>query len=73
MPQFDKSISLGNVLTIIAIIGGLMTFGMQFENRITVIEEAQAATLYREAQFQAYVKEKLSEIREDVRELRKGK
>jgi cell division protein FtsL len=65
-----KGIGLGNILTIIIIIGSMFVFFLSYHDRLTLVESAQASNERRETAFQQYVREALSEIRQDVRELR---
>lgn len=53
-------IRLGDWLVIASVIGGLFVFGLRYENRLTVVETAQAG--------QTSV---LQDIREELRELRR--
>jgi hypothetical protein len=65
-----QKIGLGNVLTILIILGAMFGFFLSYHDRLTLVESAQAANEKRETAFQQYVREALSEIRQDVRELR---
>jgi len=65
-----KGIGLGNILTIIIIIGAMFGFFLSYHDRLTLVESAQASNERRETAFQQYVREALGEIRQDVRELR---
>jgi hypothetical protein len=73
MPTIERTISLGNILTIITIVVGGFGFVLNYSERLVVVEQAQASGTIQDAHFQIYVKEVLNEIKRDVRELREKK
>lgn len=68
--QFQKSISLGNVLTIASIVGGLITVYSQFKADIAVMQ----ATIVQQREVDRQHEQALSqlrvEIRDDIREIK---
>ena len=41
--HYQATISLGNLLTIAALIGGTFVFALKYENRLTIVEGAVAS------------------------------
>lgn len=79
MPRFDKTITLGNILTIIALVGAALTlaFGnpgdyIRVEARVTALEKADANAQQRMLEFRRDMQQGFADVRSDLRELRQA-
>ena len=64
MPRVDPTVTLGNLLTILTILGSAFGFFLGYHDRLIIVEKAQAHAIeirelnkFHETQFQLYVKQ----------------
>lgn len=69
-PKFVREISLGNMLSVLAIVGGVATFFLNYNDRLLKVEAAQTSADQRGQQFQREILQRLEDLQTDVRELR---
>lgn len=77
--KFLPVITMGNVLTIVAMVGSTLTlaFGnpgdyIRAEARITALENAAQASERRDLEFQRDVRQRLTDLGNDLREFRQS-
>ena len=68
--QFQKTISLGNVLTIVSIVGGLITVYSQFKADIAVMQANLVQQREVDRQHEAALSQLRTEIRDDIKEIK---
>jgi hypothetical protein len=68
--HFDRSINLGNLLTIVTMVGGLMVVYGKFEARISVLEIAITHQQQVDRRHEAEVELLRREIREDLKDIK---
>lgn len=70
--QFDKTINLGHVLTMITFLAGISVQWNIIDKRVTVLEESRAIQRERDAAQDQAAREKAGEIKEALRDLKHG-
>lgn len=75
--RFDKTITLGNILTILSMVAAVVTLcygapgdAIRVEARVTALESANVMRDRSESQFQVGVINRLDNLQTDIRELR---
>lgn len=68
--HFQKTISLGNILTIASIFGGLITVYSQFKADIAVMQVNLVQQRETDKQHDSAIQQLRSEIRDDIREIK---
>lgn len=68
--QFQKSISLGNILTILSIVGGLITVYSQFKADIAVMQATMVQQREVDRQHELALQQLRTEIRDDIKEIK---
>lgn len=68
--HFEKSVSLGNVLTILSMFGGLIVTYAQFSARVSVLEVELVRQRETDNRHEAEAELLKREIREELRDLR---
>ena len=70
--KFDRTITLGHVLTAISMIVAVMVSWSLMDKRVVVLEEARAAQRERDAAQDASNREKFQEVRDTMIDLRRA-
>lgn len=68
--RFEKSINLGNMISIVLCIGALMTSWNMMDKRVLVLEEARMAQRERDTSQDATTKESFALVKEALSDLR---
>ncbi len=68
--QFQKTISLGNVLTIVSIVGGLLTVYSQFKADIAVMQVNLLQQREVDRQHEQMIQQLRTEIRDDIKDIK---
>lgn len=68
--RFDKTINLGNVVSIALCLGAIMTQWSYMDKRVLVLEVAQVSQKERDAQQDTVAKDNLLVLREALRDLK---
>lgn len=69
-PRYIPAITLGNILTIIGIIGACAGFFLRYNDRLLLVEAAQISANDRDTHFRREILQRLQDLQTDVRELR---
>ena len=68
--QFEKTISLGNVLTILSVVGGLTTVYSQFRADIAVMQVSLVQQREIDRQHEVSLIQLRTEIRDDIKDIK---
>jgi hypothetical protein len=69
-PRYQPHITLGNILTILGIVGACVTFFLRYNDRLIMVEAAQVSAEQRDQQSRREILQRLQDLQTDVRELR---
>jgi hypothetical protein len=70
--QFDKTINLGHVISMIMFLAAISVQWNMVDKRITVLEESRAIQRERDAAQDVAAREKAQEIKETLRDVKSG-
>lgn len=70
--QFDKTINLGHVISMIMFLAAISVQWNMVDKRITVLEESRTIQRERDAAQDAAAREKAQEIKETLRDVKSG-
>lgn len=70
--QFDKTINLGHVLTMLTFLAGISFQWNIIDKRVVVLEEFRAIQRERDAAQDAAARDKAQEIKETLGEIKRG-
>lgn len=69
MLKVERTISVGNVLTIVALVGSLLGIYVDFEKRITLVEAVQATQTATEREHYLSIIQDIREVKTDIKKL----
>lgn len=69
MLRIERKISVGNILTILALVGSLLGIYVDFEKRITLVEAAQAVQTATERDHYLSIIQDIREVKMDIKKL----
>lgn len=69
-PRYVRSITLGNILTMLGMAVACVAFFLGYNERFIRVEAAQISAEQRDGQFRQQVLQRLSDLQTDVREIR---
>lgn len=71
-PRFDPTINLGHILTFIGFIATGFAAYSHFDKRLSVVEVKTELQAQRSAEYEVRVKDSLSEIKSDVKDMKRS-
>lgn len=69
MLKLERNVSIGNILTIVAIVGSLLGIYVDFEKRLTLVENVQATQIVTERDHYLSIINDIREVKMDIKKL----